>query len=29
MNPGESYDPLFMSLGKYTSISVDDREETG
>jgi hypothetical protein len=29
VNPGESYDPLSMSLVKSTSISVDDGEETG
>ena len=28
-NPGESYDPLLMSPVKSTSISVDEREETG
>ena len=27
-NPGESYDPLLMSLVKSTSLSVDDGEET-
>jgi hypothetical protein len=26
--PGESYDPLLMSLVKSTSISVDEGEET-
>ena len=29
VNPGESYDPLLMSLVKFTSISVDEGEETG
>ena len=29
MNLGESYDHLLMSLVKSTSISVDEREETG
>ena len=29
MNPGESYDPLLMSLVKSTSIIVDEGEETG
>jgi hypothetical protein len=28
-NPGESYDPLMMSLVKSTSVSVDEGEETG
>ena len=28
MNPGDSYDPLLMSLVKSTSIRVDEGEET-
>ena len=28
-NPGESLDPLLMSLVKSTSISIDEGEETG
>ena len=28
VNPGESYDPLLMSLDKSTSIRVDKGEET-
>ena len=27
VNPGESYDPLLMSLVKSTSISVDEQED--
>ena len=29
VNPGESYDPLLISLLKSTSISVDEGEDTG